>query len=231
MDQPRTDGTVSGSTIADGVRPLTEAQTYKNLLYLVLTFPLGLAYFVIVVVGFALGLGLSVLLVGLGILLATGIGLRVIASFERRLANTLLGTEITAPTDVEQTTDGLIETVTAYFEASSTWRGLGFVLLKFWLGILSLILLITFLGTAIELTLLPLFTDGVLNVQVVGWRVAHSFQTPTQRLLAVPGGVVLGIVAVHILNAYARTNASIAVSLLGPTRAPANADRSRKQSE
>ena len=173
MDQSTTDGTVSGGALADSVRPITETQTYTNLLYLLLAFPLGLAYYVILVIGFAMGVGLSVLVVGLGILVATVVGLRMIAVFERRLANTLLGTEIAAPDDVEQGDDGVVGMITAYVSAPSTWRGLGFVLLKFWLGILSLVLLITFLGTAIELTLLPLFSEGVLNVQVFGWQVAQ----------------------------------------------------------
>jgi hypothetical protein len=51
-----------------------------------------MVYYVVLMAGFALGIGLSVLVVGLGILLETVIGLRYIASVERRLANVLLGT-------------------------------------------------------------------------------------------------------------------------------------------
>lgn len=192
-----------------------DVQTYKNLLYLFLAFPLGMVYYVILTVGFALGLGLSVLLVGLGILLATAIGLRLIAAFERRLANALLDVTIPQPNDVRATDEGTVDTARAYFGASSTWRGLGFVALKFWIGLLSFVLLVTFVGAAVELLLLPLFPEGVFSVTVAGWEVAQSFETTTQRAAAVPAGAVLGLLGLHVLNAFARANASIASSLLG----------------
>jgi hypothetical protein len=172
-------------------------------------------YYVVLVVGFALGLGLSVLVVGLGILLGTAILLRFIADFERRLANALLGTEIRQPDDVEATDRGIVGTARAYLQASSTWRGLGFVVLKFLIGILSFVLLLTFVGAAVELLLLPLFPGGVFNVTVAGREVAQSFETTTQRAAAVPVGAVLGLLGLHVLNAFAGANASIAASLLG----------------
>jgi hypothetical protein len=43
-------------------------QTYLNLLYLLLAFPLGLFYFVLLVTGFSLGFGLLILWVGVIIL-------------------------------------------------------------------------------------------------------------------------------------------------------------------
>lgn len=203
-------------TIEDVLGDLTDAQTYRNLLYLFLAFPLGIFYYVILTVGVVVGIALSVILVGLGILVGTVIGIRGIASFERHLANRLLGTAIPAPADVTADGEGVLATAKAYLRASSTWRGLGFVVLKFPVGILSFVLLVSLLGVAIELLLLPLFPGGVFNVEISGWVVAQSFETPTQRAVAVPGGVVLGLVAVHVLNAFARANATIATSLLGP---------------
>ncbi|MEF8783848.1 MAG: sensor domain-containing protein [Haloarculaceae archaeon] len=205
-----------GSSLTDIVGIIAEPQTYKNLLYLLLAFPLGMVYYVILMVGFTLGIGLSVLVVGLGVLLVTVIGLRFIAAFERTLANALLDTAIPAPDDVSKAADGFTGTAKAYLRAPSTWRGLGFVALKFWVGILSFVLLVTFLGTAVELLLLPLFPGGVFEVQVAGWEVAQSVETTTQRAIAVPVGGALAIVALHILNAFAGANASIALSLLGP---------------
>jgi hypothetical protein len=173
-----------------------------------------MAYYVLFVLGFTLGIGLSVVIIGLGILLATAIGLRNIAAFERRLANALLGTTISQPDDVERG-HGTVETARAYLQASSTWRGLAFVMLKFPLGVLSFVLLVSFLGTGLELLLIPLFPGGVFNVQIAGWEVATSVQTTAQRALAVPAGAVLTVLSLHILNVVARANASIASSLLG----------------
>ncbi len=218
MSQSNT-STSTGRSISGILGVVADAQTYRNLLYLVLAFPLGIAYYMVLMLGFTLGLALSVFVVGLVILLGTVIGLRFIESFERKLANRLLGTDIADPDDVEKDDEGIVGTVKAYLQASSTWRGLGFVVLKFWIGVLSFVLLVAFLGTAIELLLLPLFPEGVLHVQVNGWEVAQTFETTTQRAVAVPIGAVLGVVALHVLNAFAGTNASIARSLLGPGNA------------
>jgi len=222
MSQSTTPETAARNSASDIVRPLADAQTYKNLLYLLLAFPLGMAYYVVLMLGFTLGVGLSILGIGLGILLGTVLGLRYIASFERWLANTLLGTAIPDPADIEGAGDSIVDTVTAYLRASSTWRGLGFVFLKFWVGILSFVLLVTFLGAGVELLLIPLFPEGVFNVEIAGWVVARSVETTTEQVVAVPAGAVLALVAVHILNAFAGVNASIASSLLGPKTSDAS---------
>ena len=74
--------------------PFSDPQSYLNLLYLLLAFPLGIAYFVFVVTGLSLSVGLLIVWVGIPLLLgllAASIGL---ASFERLLARQLLGVEI-----------------------------------------------------------------------------------------------------------------------------------------
>jgi len=222
MGQSTTANTSILYTVWNGIGVIADGQTYKNLLYLLLAFPLGMVYYVILMIGFTVGLGLSVIVVGLGILLATVIGLRFIASFERSLANTLLGTSIPKPADVTKTSGGVVGTAKAYIQASSTWRGLGFVALKFWIGVLSFVLLVTFLGTAVELLLVPLFPTGVFNIVVFDWVVAESVETTTELAIAFLAGVVLLFIAFHILNAFARANASIASSLLGPETEAAN---------
>lgn len=213
---PNTEAPAS-STISDILGVVTDAQTYLNILYLGLAFPLGLIYYTVVLTGFTLGLGLSVFVVGLGIFVGTVIGLRYIASFERKLANVLLGTAIAESDDVTRDGDGIIATTKAYLQAASTWRGLAFVMLKFWLGLLAFILLVSFLGAGIDLTLLPLAPDGIFNVQVANWTIAESFETTIQRTLAVPVGLLLVLLSFHILNALARANDLIASSLLGPS--------------
>ena len=222
MSQSTNTSPSTRSSVANIVGVVADGQTYKNLLYLLLAFPLGMAYYIILMVGFTVGLGLSVLVVGLGILLATVIGLRYLASFERGLANTLLGTKIHKPDDVEKASEGIVGTAKAYLQASSTWRGLGFIVLKFPIGVLSFVLLVTFLGTAVELLLIPLFPTGVFNIVVFDWVVAESVETTTELAIAFLAGVVLLFIAFHILNAFARANASIASSLLGPETEAAN---------
>jgi hypothetical protein len=46
----------NGPPVFSVVRPLSRAQTYRNFLYLLVMFPLGVAYFVVLTVGTVLGL-------------------------------------------------------------------------------------------------------------------------------------------------------------------------------
>ncbi|WP_436901982.1 sensor domain-containing protein [Halovenus halobia] len=209
-----TTGSPGNSPTTDWFRSAAEVQTYKNILYLLTAFPLGLLYFTLTVIGVSLGAGLAVLGVGIVILFATVVGVRTMAVFERALANTLLDTDIDTPDDIDAG-NGLLETAKAYLLAESTLRAFGYVFAKFGLGIASFIALVTLLGTGLELLLLPVFPEGALNVQVFGLRPAQLFQTSTQRLLAVALGTVLLVVSAPVLNALARVNAAVISGMLG----------------
>jgi hypothetical protein len=71
-----------------------KGQTYLNLLYLLLAFPLGIAYLIFLITGIVLGVPLTLLLVGFLILAIVALGWWVFASFERLLAIWLLRIEI-----------------------------------------------------------------------------------------------------------------------------------------
>ncbi len=77
---------VLGAVFGVFIRP----QTYLNLVYLYLAFPLGIAYFVFIVVGLSLGFGLIITLFGAPLLVLTVVASWLISSFERELANRLL---------------------------------------------------------------------------------------------------------------------------------------------
>jgi hypothetical protein len=213
----------NGISVGDILGVVIEPQTYKNLLYLIVAFPLGLAYYVTLTVGLSLGIGLAVLLVGFPILFGTLLGVRAIASFERKVANALLGTQIRRPSDVPDG-DGLIETATGHLQAASTWKGLGFVLVKFWFGIISFVLVVSLLGTALELLLTPV-APGLLEIQVGGIEIESLVETPTEMVIGVLVGIVMTIASLHVLNGLASVTERVAVSLLGPGEEPPRGDQ------
>jgi len=205
----------AGSLVGDAVGVVVDGQTYKNLLYLTLAFPLGVLYFTLLVTGLSLGAGLLVVGVGALVLLATVGAVRYVAAFERRLANGLLGTDIRGHADIQPDDDGFVATAMAYFRASSTWRAVGFIAAKFLLGTLSLIALFTTLGVAVDLALTPVFPEA-LSTQVNGWEVAGGLETAPEQAAGGVAGVVLGFVSLHVLNGLARVNAVTAAALLAP---------------
>ena len=68
------------------IRVMVDLQAYLNVGYLVITFPLGVFYFVFLVSGLSLGLSTVIIWVGIPILLLTSIGWCSLASFERHMA-------------------------------------------------------------------------------------------------------------------------------------------------
>ena len=70
--------------------PYRDLHTYRVAAYLLLGLPLGIIEFVAIVTGLSMGLGLLVTLIGIPVLVATLLGVRAGASFERELARSLL---------------------------------------------------------------------------------------------------------------------------------------------
>lgn len=204
---------VGGHSLADVVRPLVELQTYKNLLYLLLSLPLGVLYWTALLFGFVFGSILSIVGVGIAILAVTVVGSRYLAGFERWLAAALLTVDLPEPDDLPPST-GIWSTLKGYVGASSTWRGVGFLLLKVWLGFFGF-LLVAFLWNAVELVSAPLrypyaVEFGRLNGEPIAWTIT----TPADAAIAVPAGVVFGLLLVHAANGFARVSERIATSLL-----------------
>lgn len=77
-------------------RVFINPQTYRNLAYELMSFPLGIFYFVVIVSGLSLGIGLLILGVGLLFLMMTTAFILQATDWERRLHNTWLGAELTA---------------------------------------------------------------------------------------------------------------------------------------
>jgi hypothetical protein len=143
-------------------------QTYLNLVYLSLAFPLGLFYFIMLVVGFSLGLGLLIVWIGAIILAMMFVAWWACAIFERQLAVGLLHEDIppmrsTAPAGMriwDRIKDSLANPV--------TWKSLAYLLVKFPLGIFTFIILVTLitltLGFLVAPVVYPFLSMEILHV-------------------------------------------------------------------
>lgn len=215
-----------------------ERRTYLNLAYLLLAFPLGLAYFVFVVVGVSLGLGLAIVLVGIPILAFTvAIGL-ALAGVERWLTAAMLEVEIEPRTELpgERRRDQLRSLLTH----RKTWTSLLYLPAKFVIGLAGFVLAVTGLSTAVSMLALPLYYDrpglyvGVVpdrapeihQTLYLGWNyllvgfdavitVGHwQISTLPRALVAAAVGLVFLLVTLHLLNALARVSGWFARVLL-----------------
>lgn len=123
MDAPRRHPLIDFFTVP--FRP----RTYGALAYLWLGFPLGLAWFVALTVGFALGFGLAILWIGFFILAATLALVWLAEGLERQLAIHLLGARVPARLTAEPA--GAKARLGAALASPALWKGLLFLLGRF----------------------------------------------------------------------------------------------------
>ncbi|GEM46098.1 sensor domain-containing protein [Deinococcus cellulosilyticus] len=156
---------------------LFSAVTYRRLFYLIATFPLGILYFVVLVTGFSLGLGLLVLVVGFPLFMATVWCILRFADTERALA-TLLGQKLYREKPIIQAS-GFMNWAKATLSDAGTYKALLYALLKFPLGIASFVIVVTFLAISLGFLLLPVsqlfyplplyFGDVEIQLNPLGW--------------------------------------------------------------
>ncbi|WP_255568281.1 sensor domain-containing protein [Salinarchaeum sp. IM2453] len=96
------------SIFTEFISVVTERQTYRNLLYLLITSIVGGIYFLGIFFGFTVSAILVFALIGIPLFAVLIIGARGAAAFEQRLTNRLLETEIQSPdSEIDPRTEGL----------------------------------------------------------------------------------------------------------------------------
>lgn len=236
----------AGDSLRSFVAVPFRLQTYRNLCYLALAFPLGFCYVVFLSVGVSLGLGLLVLVVGVPILLtvvAVALGL---AGLERRLAGLLLGVEFGPRLAPEGRRRDRLKAVVA---DAGTWGALAYLPVRFAVGVASFVVVMNTLVTGVALLFVPLYYDapglyvGVVTDRPVelhpalyfGWNRllvgvetvvtldAWRVSTLGEALVVAVAGVVVCLFGLHLLNGLARVNGWLAKRLLGRSYDPLTA--------
>ena len=211
-------------------RVLSEKRTYANLLYLLVSFPLGIFYFVFLLVGLSSLLSSSII-VGVPVLLLAIFVWWRLAGFERNLAMRWLHVEISpmAPPRKEGLSRG--ERFRAHLTNAVTWKSLAYLFVKFPLGIISFVVIInmfvltlvfTVFSLLIGLLAMPfLYLLRALTRQRGEWREARTsgegMAVDRGRLLLLLSLTGFGfvLIALHVLNALAYVSGQFARVMLG----------------
>jgi hypothetical protein len=193
-------------------------RTYTNLLFLALSFPMGLFYFVFLSVGLALGYGLTVVWVGFPILALVFAGSWGMSALERRLAISLLGAEV-PPMAPPPSSDavGFWQRLRAFLSNPVTWKGMGYLLMKLPIGVVSFVALVTSLSVSLSLLLLPVLwplEDVTFDVDFGIWQ-PSSF---AGALICGLAGTILLLLSLNLLNGLAFVLRELATAMLGSPR-------------
>jgi signal transduction histidine kinase len=147
-------------------------KTVKQATYLLLTFPLGLVWFCVLVVGLATGVGMAVTLLGFPILVGVVYAVRPMAQAERGLIRGLLAVDIPGryrgPAG-----DGWWASVQARLADAQTYKDLGYLFVQLPLGLVWLAVVIA--DGALLLVALVLF---VLLSPLWNWRPVAGVRAP-----------------------------------------------------
>lgn len=201
------------SATADSSGPLTarlfgvvrEKQTYRNLLYVILRFPLGIAYFTVFFTGVVVGVVLIPVVIGVPILALTLAGATYAASLEATIARRLLGVDVSyEPRDPAEMplVPYLKETVTD----ARSYLFVGYFLAMFGIGVASFVAVTVLFTMAVVLAVAPLTYwlpwTAYRIVTFDGGTVA--IDTLPEALVASVVGIALFVASLHVFNLAAR---------------------------
>ncbi len=127
-----------------------------ELAWVIIGAPLTLVFVALVVVGLVLGIGLSLLTVGLPVLIGVLAGARLIGAAHIALARALLGTTVTPPARPELR-PGLWNGVKSKIGDPIGWRSIAYLVIRLPLAMIELFLVATLLVYAVSTLTYPLF--------------------------------------------------------------------------
>lgn len=223
----RNGSTDSGGPLRRFVGAPFRTETYTNLLYLLLAFPLGVAYFTIVVTGLSFGVGASLTLVGVPVLVLTFVGIIVLGALESRLASSLVDVDVALPEalrrddpdGMRRRENGLVDALVNLFTATTTYGALALVFLKFVYGVLVFTVLVTAAALTASLLGAPFVYDQPNVAYTVG---SYTIETLGEAIAASGVGVLVGFVSINLLNGLAAAGGHMTAALMNLGR---NAER------
>lgn len=194
---------------------VAKVQTWRNIGYLLLAFPLGILYFVFLITGFSLGFGLFITLLGIPILVGVIAASYGLGEFERVMSNQLLQIQIPVTRRLSQA-GGLWEKLKALVVSSETWKRIFYLFLKFPFGIVGFVFVVVAF-TLFAQVIAPLaYQQDWYDISIgTVWQLDELWEA----LVVAAVGVVLGFGFLHLVNGTAHIWGLVATALLGPTHA------------
>ena len=190
-------------------RDLLDGRAWAGVAHLLLAFPLGLAYFLFIVVGSAVGIALAVTLVGFFILAFVVGGVWVFTAVERELAVRLLGADVTLGPRDESASLGPVARLQAYLANPSFWKGLAYLLAKLPWGLLCFSAAVGLLALSLGLLAAPLLYRQVPLTVLV-----FPVTGPLQAIACAVGGVGVLWVSLRVLSWLASLSGRFAAFML-----------------
>jgi hypothetical protein len=196
--------TVAATSRRRLLSPLTDPQTYRNIAFLLLRLPLGIAYFTVFLSGLAIGVSLIPLVIGVPILgLVLGFT-DYAASFETDVFGRLLGKDISQAPVGDPSEEPLVPYLKATLTDPRSYLLVGYFLLSLFVGIGTFMFVVVVFSVGVTLAAAPLvyplpFTQyAAPQFDWAGSRVV--IDTMPEAVVVSLVGLVGLFVGVHVAN-------------------------------
>ena len=188
---------------------------WRAALFMLLSFGLGIAVFIGLVVAIAVGFATVIVWIGIPILVATMVAWRWMAQIERWRIRVLLGDDIRAPYRVDAE-GSILRRLRTQASDPASWRDLLYLFLLFPVGVAEFVVLTAGIALAVGLLAMPFpGQHGVDGVGILSSNSAHS--TAAEIVLGLLGIPALLLVA-NLFVGTVRLHARGAQLLLGTSR-------------
>jgi signal transduction histidine kinase len=213
-------------------RVLWEKQTYANLLYLLVSFPLGVFYFVLLLAGLFSSVSTTTTAIfGVAVLLLAIFVWWRLAGFERNLAMRWLHVEISPMAPPRKEGLSRSERFRAHLTNPVTWKSLAYLFVKFPLGTIAFVVMISMFVLTLGLTVISLII-GLLVIPFLYLFRALARRRGEMREARMSGEVVdvdrvrlclllaltgfgFALITVHVINSLAYVSGQFARAMLG----------------
>jgi signal transduction histidine kinase/uncharacterized protein YjeT (DUF2065 family) len=195
--------------------PIVSPRTWKETIYQLLNLPVGIATFTVLVVMYSVGVGLTVVLIGIPILLSTIAVGRLIGVVERGRAKLLLGVDYRAK-PLPDLSGNLWKKCRAIVSDGPGWGGIGYGFAMFPWGIFTFVSAIGLWSVSIAGVTAPFYVWSQ-DVDINGHQVTGVGKAGVAVAAYVGGGLLL-IITPWIIRAFASADRWMVRTLLSQTR-------------
>lgn len=192
---------------------LGEAQTYLNIVYIFVAFPLSILYFSLVITGLSLSVGLLIIVAGFFIFIGTLLMIRGFRRMDIELTRVFLGGSIPLK-EADKSEKGFSGFIRQLFGSASTWKSfVHYLVLKFPLDTIFFCITISFIAITLDLLFAPVLWQfwWFDDEEVTRWLINFFGDVYVLPFL----GIIWGMISLHVIRGLAWVSREINQVMLG----------------
>lgn len=185
-------------------------KTYRSILYFLISLPITIVYFVFMVTGLALSIGLTPIFIGIPLFFAVAKGLDYIVKFEQELVRSLLDIPRSTEehrSDMQKEGAGFLQRMKLGFHGANFARNIMLIMGRFVSSIIFFSLTVTVIATALSLITLPVLHQiflQTMDLNILENSVFALFNIqwtlPQQYISYVVAGLVVAVIASWVIR-------------------------------